>query len=84
MDNDNNDNSSILVGQPGVAMVGNLAGQQVLSQPGVATPTVYNLGTGQPAQHQFSVQQAGVASLQVSVLHVWILLNTYFLNHMLF
>ena len=56
------------MGQPGVTMVGNLAGQQVLGQPGVATPTVYNLGAPQPTQHQFTVQQAGVASLQVCII----------------
>ena len=56
---------SVSVGQPGVAMVGNLAGQQVGQQVLGGAPAVYNLGA-QPAQHQFSVQQAGVASLQVS------------------
>ena len=56
----------VSAGQSGVTMVSNLAGQQMLSQPGVATQAVYSLGGGaQPPQHQFSVQQGGVPGLQV-------------------
>jgi len=68
-------NFSPSVSQPGVA---NLTPPQVglantvLTQPALATPTVYSLGASQPtiAPHHYTAQQLGVANIQVGFVFI--------------